>query len=76
MPFIEGESLREKLNRETQLGIDEAVKIVSGVADALDYAHRQDVMHRDIKPENILLHLAVSGTFSGEPAARRDQPGG
>ncbi len=56
MPFIEGETLREKLNRETQLGIDEAVKITTEVADALDYAHRHNVIHRDIKPENILLH--------------------
>jgi serine/threonine-protein kinase len=56
MPFIEGESLRDKLNREKQLGIDEAVKIATEVADALDYAHRHDVIHRDIKPENILLH--------------------
>jgi len=56
MPFIDGETLREKLNRETQLGIDEAVKIATEVADALDYAHRQGVIHRDIKPENILLH--------------------
>ncbi len=56
MPFIEGETLRSKLDRETQLGIDEAVKITVAVADALDYAHRQGVIHRDIKPENILLH--------------------
>jgi tRNA A-37 threonylcarbamoyl transferase component Bud32 len=56
MPYIEGETLRDKLNRETQLGIDEAVKITTEVADALDYAHRQGVIHRDIKPENILLH--------------------
>jgi serine/threonine-protein kinase len=55
MPYIEGETLREKLNREKQLGIEEAVKITTEVADALDYAHRQDVIHRDIKPENILL---------------------
>ncbi len=56
MPFIDGETLRAKLDRETQLGIDEAVTIATNVADALDYAHRQDVIHRDIKPENILLH--------------------
>src|SRR5215204_947083 len=56
MPFIDGETLRSKLDRETQLGIDEAVKIASNVADALDYAHRHGVIHRDIKPENILLH--------------------
>jgi serine/threonine-protein kinase len=56
MPFIEGETLRERLDRETQLGIDEAVKIASEVAEALDAAHHQGVIHRDIKPENILLH--------------------
>ena len=56
MPYIEGETLRGKLDRETQFGIDEAVKIACEVADALDYAHRQGVIHRDIKPENILLH--------------------
>jgi serine/threonine-protein kinase len=56
MPYIEGETLRDKLSRETQLGIEEAVKITTEVADALDYAHRQGVIHRDIKPENILLH--------------------
>src|SRR5690349_21706058 len=56
MPYIEGETLRDKLNRETQLGIDEAVRITKEVADALDYAHRHGVIHRDIKPENILLH--------------------
>src|SRR5574341_485257 len=56
MPFIEGETIRDKLNRETQFGVDEAVRIAREVADALDYAHRHGVIHRDIKPENILLH--------------------
>ena len=56
MPYVEGETLRDKLNRETQLSIEEAVRIASEVADALDYAHRHGVIHRDIKPENILLH--------------------
>jgi eukaryotic-like serine/threonine-protein kinase len=56
MPFIDGETLRSKLDRETQLGIDESVRIATNIADALDYAHRHGVIHRDIKPENILLH--------------------
>jgi len=56
MPFIDGETLRAKLDRETQLGVEESVKIATAVADALDYAHRHGVIHRDIKPENILLH--------------------
>jgi serine/threonine-protein kinase len=56
MPYIEGETLRNKLDREHQFGIAEAVKITTEVADALDYAHRHGVIHRDIKPENILLH--------------------
>ena len=80
MPFIDGETLRDKLNRETQLGIEEAVRITTQVADALDYAHRQGVIHRDIKPENILLHdgrpmvadfgiaLAVSAAAGGRMA--------
>jgi serine/threonine-protein kinase len=55
MPFIDGETLRAKLERETQLGITDAVRIASDVADALHYAHQRGVIHRDIKPENILL---------------------
>ncbi|HSG08189.1 MAG TPA: serine/threonine-protein kinase, partial [Longimicrobiales bacterium] len=56
MPYMEGETLRDRLDREQQLGVDEAVRIARDVADALDYAHRKDVIHRDIKPANILLH--------------------
>ena len=56
MPYVEGETLREKLNRETQLGIEDAVRRTREAADALAYAHRHGVIHRDIKPENILLH--------------------
>jgi serine/threonine-protein kinase len=56
MPFIDGETLRAKLDRETQLGIDESVRIATDVASALHYAHTHGVIHRDIKPENILLH--------------------
>ena len=56
MPYVEGESLRERLTREKQLPIDDAVQIAREVADALQYAHQQGIVHRDIKPENILLH--------------------
>ena len=56
MPFVEGDTLRDKLDREKQLGVDDAIEIAKSVATALDYAHRQNVIHRDIKPENILLH--------------------
>ena len=56
MPRVEGESLRDRLEREKQLPIPEAVRIATEVASALDYAHRHGVIHRDIKPENILLH--------------------
>ena len=55
MPHIEGESLRERIDREKQLGVDDAVAITHKVADALDYAHGKGVVHRDIKPGNILL---------------------
>jgi serine/threonine-protein kinase len=56
MPFLDGESLRERLDREGRLPIADAVRIGREVASALDYAHRCGVLHRDIKPENILLH--------------------
>jgi serine/threonine protein kinase/Tol biopolymer transport system component len=56
MPYVEGESLRDRLVREKQLPVDEAVRIAREVLGALDYAHRHGVVHRDIKPENILLH--------------------
>ena len=56
MPHIEGESLRERIDREKQLPVDEAVKITTDLAEALDYAHRHKIIHRDIKPANILIH--------------------
>src|SRR5256885_9557697 len=63
MPYVEGESLRDRLTRERQLPVDDAVRIAREVADALGFAHSQDVIHRDIKPENILFeagHAVVS----------------
>ncbi len=56
MPYVAGESLRARLERETQLAVDDAVRIAREVASALDYAHRNGVVHRDVKPENILIH--------------------
>ncbi len=55
MPFVEGESLRDRLDREPQLPVDDALQIAKEVAEALAYAHSHDVVHRDIKPENIML---------------------
>ena len=64
MPFIEGESLRERLRREHQLPVDDTLHIARDIAGALQYAHRAGFVHRDIKPENILL--------SGDPALFAD----
>jgi serine/threonine protein kinase len=55
MPYVEGESLRDRLRREGQLPVEEALRLTSEVADALEYAHAHGVVHRDIKPENILV---------------------
>jgi Tol biopolymer transport system component/tRNA A-37 threonylcarbamoyl transferase component Bud32 len=56
MPYVQGETVRDRISREKQLPVADAVRIASEVASALDYAHRHGVIHRDIKPENILLH--------------------
>ena len=56
MPFVEGESLRDRLTHEKQLPVEDAVQIGRDIAAALDYAHRHGVVHRDIKPENVMLH--------------------
>ena len=58
MPYLEGETLRDRLNRERQLPLEDALRITREVADALSYAHDHDVVHRDIKPENILFQAA------------------
>jgi len=77
MPFVEGESLRDRLDRETQLPIGDAVRITTEVASALDYAHRHGVIHRDIKPANILLHdgSALVADFGIALAASRSEGG-
>ncbi|HEX4812048.1 MAG TPA: protein kinase, partial [Nonomuraea sp.] len=77
MPLVEGESLRDRLVREKQLPVDEAVRIACEVLDALDYAHRHGVIHRDIKPENILLHdgRALVADFGIALAASRSEGG-
>ena len=75
MPFVGGESLRERLDQEKQLPVNEAVRIATEIASALDYAHRQGVIHRDIKPENILLHdgRAMVADFGIALAASRSE---
>ena len=73
MPFVEGETLRDRLNREKQLPVADAIRIASEVASALDYAHRHGVVHRDIKPENILLHDGPGAGGRLRHRARREQ---
>ncbi|MDQ2932322.1 MAG: protein kinase [Gemmatimonadota bacterium] len=65
MPFVDGESLRQRLVREGQLPVGDAVRITMEICSALDYSHRHGIIHRDIKPENILLHdgLAIVADF-------------
>jgi DNA-binding SARP family transcriptional activator len=84
MPYVEGESLRERLRREKRLSIDEALRITSEVASALEYAHARRVVHRDIKPENILLSASghafvadfgVAYALDGARSTVRTDPG-
>ncbi|HEX6573564.1 MAG TPA: serine/threonine-protein kinase [Gemmatimonadaceae bacterium] len=77
MPFIEGESLRHRMDREKQLPIDEALKITGEVASALGYAHKKGIVHRDIKPENILLESghAIVADFGIARAVQADGGG-
>src|SRR2546430_14769340 len=76
MPYVEGESVRDRLNRDKQLPIEEAVTIASEIAGALSYAHSQDVVHRDIKPENILLSGGEAVVTDFGIAAAVDAAGG
>ncbi|MEX2152614.1 MAG: protein kinase [Gemmatimonadaceae bacterium] len=77
MPYVEGESLRDRLKRDKQIPVDEALRITREVASALDYAHRHGVVHRDIKPENILLHegQALVADFGIALAVSRSEGG-
>ena len=83
MPFVEGESLRHRLDREKQLPIDDAIRIATGIAQALAYAHARGVIHRDLKPENVLLQsgqpvvadFGIALALSAAGAARLTQTG-
>ena len=83
MPYVQGESLRDRLQRERQLPLGDAIGITRDVASALDYAHRRGVIHRDIKPENILLHegrplvadFGIALAVSAAGSARMTQTG-
>src|SRR5258708_19308639 len=75
MPFVDGESLRDRLAREKQLSQEEVIKITSEVASALGYAHSRGIVHRDIKPENIMLSgsTAIVADFGIARLASTDQ---
>ncbi len=77
MPYVEGESLRDRLNHEKQLPVEDAIRIAREIASALDYAHRHGIVHRDIKPENILLHdgQALVADFGISLAVSRSEGG-
>jgi serine/threonine-protein kinase len=72
MPYVQGQTLRERLSEKGRLPMNEALRIVKGVADALNFAHRKGIVHRDIKPENVLLQEghALVADFGIARAAR------
>lgn len=76
MPYIEGESLRDRMRREVQLPVDDAVRLIREVADALALAHRNNIVHRDIKPENILLDAGHAVVADFGIARAIDEAGG
>ena len=76
MPYVEGESLRQRLDRERQLPVDEALRLTGEVADALGYAHALGILHRDVKPENILLQAGHAVVADFGIARAIDQAGG
>jgi serine/threonine-protein kinase len=76
MPYVEGESLRERLEREQQLPVDDAVQITREIADALAFAHERGVIHRDVKPANILLeagHVVLADFGVAQAVAGQDE---
>jgi len=83
MPYVDGESLRERLDREHELPVDEAVRIATQVAEALEHAHRHGIIHRDIKPANVLLHegntlvsdFGIALAFGGADRGRLTETG-
>ncbi len=78
MPFVAGESLRARLSRERQLGLDDALRLTREIASALGFAHQQGIVHRDIKPENILLAdgIALVADFGIARALRSSRTNG
>ena len=76
MPFVDGESLRQRLDREGRLPVANAVQLAVEIAAALDYAHHQGIVHRDIKPENILLHAGQAVVSDFGIARAIDAAGG